>query len=109
MEPGSFYTEPADAPHFALTQDEPATVYITGFGPTDTHYIDAAADPPTSLTLKRDPVVRPYRRLSACSKASASGPVSQQVIGRTMLKATGAEESIFKKAAGSYKCSRRLV
>ena len=41
MEPGSFYTEPADAPHF----DEPATVYITGFGPTDTHYIDAAADP----------------------------------------------------------------
>ena len=34
-----------DAPHFALTQDEPATVYITGFGPTDTHYIDAAADP----------------------------------------------------------------
>ena len=45
LELGSFYTEPADAPHFALTQDEPATVYITGFGPTDTHYIDAAADP----------------------------------------------------------------
>jgi hypothetical protein len=45
LEPGSFYTEPADAPHFALTQDGPATVYITGFGPTDTHYIDAAADP----------------------------------------------------------------
>jgi quercetin dioxygenase-like cupin family protein len=45
LEPGSFYTEPADAPHFAITRDEPATVYITGFGPTDTHYIDAAADP----------------------------------------------------------------
>ena len=45
MEPGSFYTEPANAPHFALTQDEPAIVYITGFGPTDTNYIDAAADP----------------------------------------------------------------
>jgi hypothetical protein len=26
-------------------RDEPVTVYITGFGPTDTHYIDAAADP----------------------------------------------------------------
>jgi hypothetical protein len=45
LEPGSFHTEPADAPHFALTQDEPATVYIAGFGPTDTHYIEAAADP----------------------------------------------------------------
>jgi quercetin dioxygenase-like cupin family protein len=45
LEPGSFYTEPADTPHFAITRDEPATIYITGFGPTDTHYIDAAADP----------------------------------------------------------------
>jgi quercetin dioxygenase-like cupin family protein len=45
LAPGSFYTEPADAPHFAITRDEPVTVYITGFGPTDTHYIDAAADP----------------------------------------------------------------
>jgi hypothetical protein len=54
--------------------------------------------------------VRPYRPLSnACSKASASGPVSQQVVGGTMLKATGAEETTFKKAAGSYKRSRRLV
>jgi hypothetical protein len=40
-----FYTEPADAPHFAMTRDEPVTIYITGFGPTDTDYIDAAADP----------------------------------------------------------------
>jgi uncharacterized RmlC-like cupin family protein len=45
LEPGSFYTEPAGAPHFAMTRDEAATVYITGFGPTDTHYIDAATDP----------------------------------------------------------------
>jgi hypothetical protein len=43
--PGSFYTEPADAPHFAVTRDKAATVYITGFGPTDTHYIDATTDP----------------------------------------------------------------
>ncbi len=42
---GSFYTEPAGAPHFALTRKEPAMVYISGFGPTDTQYVEAAADP----------------------------------------------------------------
>jgi uncharacterized RmlC-like cupin family protein len=36
--PGSFYTEPASVPHFALTRDQPAVVYITGMGPTDTVY-----------------------------------------------------------------------
>ena len=45
LEPGSFYAEPANAPHFAMTRDEAATVYITGFGPTDTHYLDAATAP----------------------------------------------------------------
>ncbi len=45
LAPGSFYTEPADAPHFALTREQPAVVYITGLGPTDTRYVDAAADP----------------------------------------------------------------
>ena len=43
--PGGFYTEPSNAPHFALTRDEPVVVYITGLGPTDTRYVDAAADP----------------------------------------------------------------
>jgi pimeloyl-ACP methyl ester carboxylesterase/quercetin dioxygenase-like cupin family protein len=43
--PGSYYTEPGDEPHFAATGDEPAVVYITGFGPTDTRYVEAAADP----------------------------------------------------------------
>jgi quercetin dioxygenase-like cupin family protein len=38
LPPGSFYTEPADDPHFALTRDEAAIVYISGWGPTDTHY-----------------------------------------------------------------------
>ncbi|MET0275159.1 MAG: cupin domain-containing protein [Phenylobacterium sp.] len=38
LEPGSFYTEPADAPHFALTRATPAVVYIIGMGPTDTVY-----------------------------------------------------------------------
>lgn len=45
LPPGSFYTEPAGKPHFARTGDGPAVVYITGVGPTDTHYVDAAADP----------------------------------------------------------------
>ena len=43
--PGGFYTEPANAPHFAFTGAEPAVVYITGQGPTDTHYVDAADAP----------------------------------------------------------------
>jgi len=36
--PGSFYTEPANLPHFAHTDGEPVTVVITGNGPTDTRY-----------------------------------------------------------------------
>jgi quercetin dioxygenase-like cupin family protein len=39
--PGSFYTEPASVAHFALTRDQPAVVYITGMGPTDTVYSGA--------------------------------------------------------------------
>jgi pimeloyl-ACP methyl ester carboxylesterase/quercetin dioxygenase-like cupin family protein len=42
---GSFYTEPAGRDHFAVTRDQPAVVYITGFGPTDTHYVAAGTDP----------------------------------------------------------------
>lgn len=38
LPPGSFYTEDADDPHFALTREEPAIVYISGWGPTDTVY-----------------------------------------------------------------------
>jgi quercetin dioxygenase-like cupin family protein len=45
LPPGSFYTEPGGQAHFARTGDEPTVVYITGFGPTDTHYLDPAADP----------------------------------------------------------------
>lgn len=44
LPPGSFYTESANDPHFALTRETPVTVYISGFGPTDTEYV--AADPP---------------------------------------------------------------
>ena len=45
---GSFYTEPAGEPHFAETKAEPVTVYITGHGPTDTVYVEAAAQTPTN-------------------------------------------------------------
>lgn len=45
LPPGSFYTEPGGEAHFARTGDEPAVVYITGSGPTDTHYLDAGNAP----------------------------------------------------------------
>ncbi|WP_109808993.1 cupin domain-containing protein [Sphingosinithalassobacter portus] len=38
--PGSFYTEPAGAAHFARTGADGATVYISGMGPSDTHYLE---------------------------------------------------------------------
>lgn len=38
LPPGSFYTEPAQAPHFARTGTEPVVVYISGVGPTDTRF-----------------------------------------------------------------------
>ena len=39
-------TEPAGQPHFAATKDEPVTVFITGHGPSDTNYVEAAAPLP---------------------------------------------------------------
>ena len=41
--PGAFYTEPGSVAHFARTGDEPAVVYITGVGPTDTRYVETAS------------------------------------------------------------------
>lgn len=43
LPPGSFYTEPAGKPHFAMTGDQSAVVYITGLGPTSTEYVDSIA------------------------------------------------------------------
>lgn len=40
---GGFYTEPAEAPHFAFTRSEPAVVRLTGTGPSDTTYVVAPA------------------------------------------------------------------
>jgi quercetin dioxygenase-like cupin family protein len=45
LPPGSFYTAPGGVAHFALTRAEPVVVYITGFGPTNTVYLNAANDP----------------------------------------------------------------
>jgi uncharacterized RmlC-like cupin family protein len=45
--PGSFYTEPAGVAHFARTGADPVIVYISGYGPTDTHDLDESADPRT--------------------------------------------------------------
>jgi uncharacterized RmlC-like cupin family protein len=45
LPPGSFYTEPGGVARFALTKAEPVVVYITGYGPTDTVYLNAANDP----------------------------------------------------------------
>jgi len=45
LPPGSLYTEPGGVAHFALTKAEPVVVYITGFGPTNTVYSNAANDP----------------------------------------------------------------
>jgi len=40
LTPGSFYTEPANEAHFARTGTGPVAVQITGYGPTDTKYVD---------------------------------------------------------------------
>lgn len=45
LAPGSFYSEPAGVEHFAMTGPEGAVVYISGFGPTSTDYVEAADTP----------------------------------------------------------------
>lgn len=41
---GSFYTEPANVDHFAMTKGE-VIVQITGYGPTSTEYFNPELDP----------------------------------------------------------------
>jgi quercetin dioxygenase-like cupin family protein len=47
LPPGSVYSEPGGAGHnhFARTDADPVIVQISGFGPTDTRYVEAADDP----------------------------------------------------------------
>ena len=42
---GSFYTEPPNGNHFAMTKGDGVTLYITGTGPTGTAYVNPADDP----------------------------------------------------------------
>jgi hypothetical protein len=44
--PGSFYVNPANAPHFVWTTEKKgATVQISGVGPWQLSYVDASTDP----------------------------------------------------------------
>ena len=45
LPPGSVYTEPPNAYHFAMTRGEGVTIQITGTGPSGTAYADPAHDP----------------------------------------------------------------
>ena len=45
LPPGSFYTEPPNANHFAMTRGETVTIQITGTGPSSTTYVDPDTDP----------------------------------------------------------------
>ena len=45
LPPGSVYTEPPNAHHFAMTRSEAVTIQITGTGPSGTTYADPANDP----------------------------------------------------------------
>ena len=50
LPPGSVYSEPGGATHFARTGAEPVLVEISGVGPTDTRYID-----PESARARMEP------------------------------------------------------
>lgn len=42
LPPGSFYTEPANVPHYVMTKGEPVVIQIMGTGPTATRPVAAA-------------------------------------------------------------------
>ena len=42
--PGSFYTEPPNVPHYAMTKEQ-VVLQITGVGPSSTTYADPRNDP----------------------------------------------------------------
>src|SRR5467141_3578849 len=47
LPPGSVYSEPGGENHFARTDAEPVLVEISGFGPTDTRYVNPSDAPKT--------------------------------------------------------------
>jgi hypothetical protein len=42
---GSVYSEPGGVEHFARTTDTVVVVHLSGYGPTDTRYVNPADDP----------------------------------------------------------------
>lgn len=44
LTPGSFYTEPPNAAHFARTGNKPVVLQISGDGPTGTEYVELKKD-----------------------------------------------------------------
>jgi quercetin dioxygenase-like cupin family protein len=45
LQPGSVYSEPKGINHFARTGNDGVVVQISGYGPTDTRYVDPKNDP----------------------------------------------------------------
>src|SRR5580700_414132 len=45
LQPGSVYSEPGGDNHFGQTDNDAVVVEVSGYGPTDTHYFEAANDP----------------------------------------------------------------
>ena len=45
LPPGSIYSEPKGTNHFARTGSDEVIVQISGYGPTDTRYVDPKSDP----------------------------------------------------------------
>jgi quercetin dioxygenase-like cupin family protein len=45
LPPGSVYSEPAHSNHFARTGEEEVLVALSGYGPTDTVYVNPSDDP----------------------------------------------------------------
>jgi quercetin dioxygenase-like cupin family protein len=39
LPPGSFYTEPANVPHFVVTKGEPVIIQVSGTGPSASNFI----------------------------------------------------------------------
>ena len=45
LPPGSFYTEPPNVSHFAMTKGDGVVIQISGTGPSGTTYVDPRNDP----------------------------------------------------------------
>jgi len=50
LPPGSVYSEPGGDNHFAQTESDAVIVEISGYGPTDTRYVEAKNDPKSQAT-----------------------------------------------------------